>query len=170
MKNPYHTPLIPIPCHIPYHLTSYHIIRGVWGPFTKYEKYFYRLQYLFVGLHLLWTGSSDFCCHWATSGGYRVIVILWKSAELAFCRSDGNILWWRVYWYVGLCGENQGSRMHHLRPGATANGFVQGMSVSICSISVTYHAIHLEKGEREPGWRWRHRGLRRRTQGEKRRS
>ena len=55
MKNPYHT--------IPYHLTSYHIIRGVWGPFTKYEKYFYRLQYLSIGLHLLWTGSSDFCCH-----------------------------------------------------------------------------------------------------------
>ena len=52
---PYHT--------IPYHLTSYHIIRGVWGPCTKYEKYFYRLQYLSVGLHLLWTGSSDFCCH-----------------------------------------------------------------------------------------------------------
>ena len=52
---PYHT--------IPYHLTSYHTIRSVWGPFTKYEKYFYRLQYLSVGLHLLWTGSSDFCCH-----------------------------------------------------------------------------------------------------------
>ena len=52
---PYHT--------IPYHLTSYHTIRGVWGPFTIYEKYFYRLQYLSVGLHLLWTGSLDFCCH-----------------------------------------------------------------------------------------------------------
>ena len=58
MQNPYHTPLIPIPHHIPYH-----IIRSVWGPFTKYEKYFYRLQYLSVGLHILWTGSSDFCCH-----------------------------------------------------------------------------------------------------------
>ena len=48
---------------IPYHLTLYHIIRCVWGPFTKYEKHFYRLQYLSIGLHLLWTGSSDFCCH-----------------------------------------------------------------------------------------------------------
>ena len=62
------TTLIPIPCYIPYHTipyytTSYHTIRGVWGPFTKYEKYFYRLQYLSVGLHLLWTGSSDFCHH-----------------------------------------------------------------------------------------------------------
>ena len=57
---PYHT--IPFDL-IPYHLTSYHIIRGVWGPFTKYEKYFYRLQYLSVGLHFLWTASSDFCCH-----------------------------------------------------------------------------------------------------------
>ena len=48
---------------IPYHLTSYHTIRGVWGPFTKYEKYFYRLQYVSIGLHLLWTGSLYFCCH-----------------------------------------------------------------------------------------------------------
>ena len=34
---------------IPYHLTSYPTIRSVWGPFTKYEKYFYRLQYLSLG-------------------------------------------------------------------------------------------------------------------------
>ena len=60
----YHVTYHTIPYHtIPYHLTSYHTMRGVWGPFTKYEKYFYRLQYLSVGLHLLWTGSSDFCCH-----------------------------------------------------------------------------------------------------------
>ena len=31
--------------------------------FTKYEKYYCRLQYLSIGLHLLWTGSLDFCCH-----------------------------------------------------------------------------------------------------------
>ena len=60
----YHVSYHTIPYHtIPYHLTSYHTIRGVWGPFTKYEKYFYRLQYLSVGLHFFWTGSSDFCCH-----------------------------------------------------------------------------------------------------------
>ena len=70
MENPYHTPLIPIPCHLPYHVTLYHTIwphtipSGVSGVlFTKYEKYFYRLQYLSIGLHLLWAGSSDFCCH-----------------------------------------------------------------------------------------------------------
>ena len=46
----YHVTYHTIPYHtIPYHLTSYHT---VWGPFTKYEKYFYRLQYLSVGLHL----------------------------------------------------------------------------------------------------------------------
>ena len=52
----------PIPHSYQYHVT-YHTIRGVWGPFTKYEKYFYRLQYLSIGLHLLWTGSSHFCHH-----------------------------------------------------------------------------------------------------------
>ena len=70
MENRYHTPLIPIPCHLPYQVTLYHTIwphtipSGVSGVlFTKYEKYFCRLQYLSIRLHLLWTGSSDFCCH-----------------------------------------------------------------------------------------------------------
>ena len=64
-----------------YHLTSYHTIGMIeafhipgqaipsyqschWVSgvlFTKYESYFCRLQYLFIGLHLLWTGSSGFC-------------------------------------------------------------------------------------------------------------
>ena len=77
MKTPYHILLFPIQCHlIPYHWNdrgipqsrqaipshqSCHWVSGVL--FTKYENYFCRLQYLFIGLHLLWTGSSGFCQH-----------------------------------------------------------------------------------------------------------
>ena len=55
MENPSHTPLIPMPCHlpyhvtlyhtiwphtisfdlIPYHLTPYHAMRGIWGAFNQ---------------------------------------------------------------------------------------------------------------------------------------
>ena len=37
---------------------SCHWVSGVL--FTKYENYFCRLQYFFIGLHLLWTGSVLF--------------------------------------------------------------------------------------------------------------
>ena len=79
---PYDTiPPHTIPSHlIPYHSTSYHTIpyhtipphtipsfqtchRVAGVLFTKYENYFCRLQYWPIGLHLLWTGSSDFYCH-----------------------------------------------------------------------------------------------------------
>ena len=74
---PYHT----IPPHtIPFYLISYHTIpyhtipphtipsfqtchRVAGVLFTKYENYFCRLQFWPIGLHLLWTGSSDFYCH-----------------------------------------------------------------------------------------------------------
>jgi hypothetical protein len=73
---PYHTiPLIPfhsyhtipfhsyhtIPCHTIPSFQPCHRVSGVL--FTKFENYFCRLQYWSIGLHLLWTGSSDFCCH-----------------------------------------------------------------------------------------------------------
>ena len=90
METPYHIPLFPIPCHfIPYHwngggipipeqailsFQSCHWVSGVL--FTRYENYFCRLQYLSIGLHLLWTGSSDFCCHFKLQ--VEAILQLWS--------------------------------------------------------------------------------------------
>jgi len=52
----YHIPGQPIP---PSH--SCHRVSGVL--FTKYKKYFCRLQYWSIRLHFLWTGSLDFFWH-----------------------------------------------------------------------------------------------------------
>ena len=56
MIDAFHIPGQAIPSY-----QSCHWVSGVL--FTKYENYFCRLQYLFIGLHLLWTGSSSFCWH-----------------------------------------------------------------------------------------------------------
>ena len=52
----YHIPGQPIP---PFH--SCHSVFGVL--FTKYKKYFCRLQYWSIMLHFLWTSSLDFFWH-----------------------------------------------------------------------------------------------------------
>ena len=56
MIEAFHIPGQAIPSY-----QSCHWVSGVL--LTKYENYFCRLQYLFIGLHLLWTGSSGFCWH-----------------------------------------------------------------------------------------------------------
>ena len=59
---PYHTiPYHTIPPHTIPSFQTCHRVAGVL--FTKYENYFCRLQFWPIGLHLLWTGSSDFYCH-----------------------------------------------------------------------------------------------------------
>ena len=54
---PYHTIL----CHTIPSFETCHRVSGVL--FTKYKKYFCRLQYWSIRLHFLWTGSLDFFWH-----------------------------------------------------------------------------------------------------------
>ena len=54
---------------IPHSIPSFQSCHWVSGVlFTKYEKYFCRLQYWSIGLHLLWIGSSGFCWHFKLWG------------------------------------------------------------------------------------------------------
>ena len=81
----YHT----IPCHtIPSFQTCHRLSRDL---FSRYENYFCRLQYWFIGLHLLLTGPLYFCVilsyKWMLYGEY----VLSRSAQLDFIPGSGYL-------------------------------------------------------------------------------